>query len=84
MYIGKLRKWVIFLGRLAVIRAIRLDVAETATSRRQKLEVRCQNFKVSPMATFSNTDDNMCGMDTPIRLIIGVELGARVFMLAVK
>ena len=40
-------------------------MAESATSRRQKLEVRCQNFKVSPMAKFSNTEDNVCETDTP-------------------
>ena len=41
------------------------DVAETATSRRQKIEIRGQNFKVSPTATISNIEDNVCGMDTP-------------------
>ena len=42
-------------------------MAETAASGRQKLEVRGQKFKVSPAATFSNTEDNVCGMDTPIQ-----------------
>ena len=46
-----------------------LDVAEAATSRRQKLEIRYQNFKVSPAATYLNISNNACGMDTPFDLV---------------
>ena len=39
-------------------------MAEAATSRGQILEVRSQKFKVSPAATVSNIEDNVCEMDT--------------------
>ena len=41
------------------------DVAEAATSRKQRSDVRCQNFKVSPMATIFKTMNNVVEMATP-------------------
>ena len=40
------------------------DVAKAATSRIQKSEVRCQNFKVSPMATILKIMNNAGDLDT--------------------
>ena len=31
----------------------------------KKTEIRCQNFKVSPTATYLNISNNACVMDTP-------------------
>ena len=41
------------------------DVAEMATSRIQKSEVRSQNFNVSPSVTDLNVGDNAGRMDAP-------------------
>ena len=42
------------------------DVAKAATSRIQKSDVRCQNFKVSPMATILKIMNNAGDLDTPV------------------
>ncbi len=43
------------------------DVAKAATSRIQKSDVRCQNFKASPMATILKIMNNAGDLDTPGR-----------------
>ena len=40
-------------------------MAEAATSRKQRSDVRNQNFKVSPMATIFKTMNNVGDLDTP-------------------
>ncbi len=40
-------------------------MAKAATSRIQKSDVRCQNFKVSPMATIFKIMNNAGDLDTP-------------------
>ena len=48
-----------------VEKAERGDAAEAATSRKQRSDVRCQNFKVSPMATISKTMNNLGDLAAP-------------------